>query len=137
MDCDRNNYACQGGTMKVAFKFLIANGNVLEANYPYKMAKGTCDTTQPKTAYTLLNNVSVLKSHDSLTAAVEIAPVTVGIQSTDIRQYKGGVVTSCTGTRLDHAVLVVGYEITAGGDTIYKVRNSWGTRWGEIGYFRV
>jgi cathepsin L len=40
------------------------------------------------------------------------------------------------GTNLDHAVLVVGWG--QDGNTQYLiVKNSWGTGWGEGGYFRV
>lgn len=36
----------------------------------------------------------------------------------------------------DHAVLLVGYDDT-GDIPFLKLKNSWGTRWGEDGYFRV
>lgn len=56
--------------------------------------------------------------------------------------YLSGILTDdgdCTcsdSTCYDHTVLMVGYDDT--GDTPYfKLKNSWGTRWGEDGYFRV
>ena len=49
--------------------------------------------------------------------------------------YAGGIVTadSCT-TRIDHAVLAVGYDSVS---KYFKVKNSWGSGWGERGYFRI
>lgn len=51
--------------------------------------------------------------------------------------YKGGIYddSSCTG-RISHAVAIVGYG-TENGLDYWLVRNSWGTTFGEYGYFRI
>ncbi|TYZ67390.1 hypothetical protein PybrP1_001701 [[Pythium] brassicae (nom. inval.)] len=48
------------------------------------------------------------------------------------KQYAGGLIKTCGSTKLDHAVLAVGYDA----DSI-KIKNSWGERWGEAGYMRL
>jgi len=65
-------------------------------------------------------------------------PVTVGIQSNQygFKYYKSGVMTGTCGTALDHAVLVVGYGTEDGVD-YWKIKNSWGSYWGEGGYIKI
>jgi C1A family cysteine protease len=56
----------------------------------------------------------------------------VAVDATNWSRYSGGVFSNC-GTSLNHAVLGVGFDSTGN----WKIRNSWGTSWGEKGFIRL
>ena len=79
------------------------------------------------------------KDENALMAAVSKQPVSVAIEADKFafQHYAGGVLdNSACGTNLDHGVLVVGYGTDSSKD-YWKVKNSWGTTWGEEGYIRM
>ena len=51
--------------------------------------------------------------------------------------YSGGIIQHhCSGDYYDHAIQIIGYDLT--GDVPYwRIRNTWGTDWGEDGFVRV
>jgi C1A family cysteine protease len=134
------NLGCNGGLMDRAFKYAEANGLCSEKDYPYTAKNGNCNkagcTAQPYTKLTGYKDVTT--NENSLGAAVDIGPVSVAIEADQqgFQLYKGGVFSGVCGQNLDHGVLTVGYGTDTGQD-YWKVKNSWGTSWGEQGYIRM
>ena len=74
-------------------------------------------------------------------AAIKGGPLAASIKADELvfRNYTGGIISrdSC-GTDVNFAVLLVGYSTNQEGQIDYlRVKNSWGTDWGEGGYMRV
>ena len=58
---------------------------------------------------------------------------TVCLDATYWETYASGIVHSC-GTDVNHCVQIVGVDTS---EKYWKVRNTWGTEWGEDGYIRI
>merc|ERR1711865_639244 len=146
VDCagSHGNQGCNGGLMDDGFKYLEAKGDETEADYPYTGKTGTCVTSKQSAASGL--KAGKITSYSDVTpkncaqmmAAVAKGPVSVAIEAdqTGFQHYSSGVFSGTCGTSLDHGVLVVGYG-TDGSSDYWKVKNSWGTTWGDAGYIRM
>lgn len=153
---------CNGGDPHMAYNYLtqMANGDVAsEADYPDKRENVTGKASQctwnhefvakvHNIAYAVPNCDSGDCSHqseDALAAALaKYGPLSICInsgldQTGDWAKYKGGILQgSCKAEAhlIDHCVQLVGYNKT-GDEPYWKVRNSWGTKWGEAGFIRL
>ena len=74
-----------------------------------------------------------------LNKLVQYGPLEIAIYANPLQSYTGGILTSsqCSPTATpNHAVTLVGYGVS-NGVPYWKVKNSWGSNWGESGYFRL
>lgn len=140
VDCStaQGNQGCDGGLMDYAFQYVVSNhGITTEGAYPYTATgPNTCVANGKPVAATLAGFKDVpTGSEAALMAAIAEQPVSVAVEADQsvFQFYSGGVLTASCGSQLDHGVLAVGYG-TQGGQDYYKVKNSWGSSWGEKGY---
>nr|BBD74167.1 Ficin 1c [Ficus carica] len=142
VDCAKSarDLGCRGGWMTKAYDYIIKNGGITsQSNYPYTARKGECNVTKAsQTVATIDRYESVPRNNENaLKKAVANQPVSVTIEAGGraFQLYKSGVFTGPCGTKLDHAVVAIGYGSENDVD-YWLVRNSWGN-WGERGYIKI
>jgi C1A family cysteine protease len=141
VDCSKVNAGCNGGNMASAMSYVTSNGGLCsESEYPYKGVDGSCKASSCGTKYDAISNHKSVTadSESSLATATNAGCVSVAIEADQFafQYYSSGVLDGTCGTNLDHGVLVVGYG-TLNNEEYWKVKNSWGTSWGEAGYVLI
>merc|ERR1712025_110386 len=146
-DADIGNYydmGCNGGWIDNGLYYILQQGSISsEADYPYVSGNGrvpSCAIPSGTPLDTISNcGATVKNSEQDLTDAIsQIGPIGVAIDASGavFQLYKSGVYKSntCSSSRINHAVTAVGFGNDSDGGDYYKVRNSWGTAWGNQGY---
>ncbi len=140
VDCSSPlNHGCNGGLPDRAFRWIMNNdGLCTEADYPYvsgtTLTAGTCTNNKctPVKGSQVSGWTDLAATNEAMTQALAVQPVSIAIEADQraFQFYSSGVFpASECGNNLDHAVLAVGYDSNS-----YKVKNSWGTSWGDQGY---
>merc|ERR1711972_482614 len=142
VDCDKVDSGCSGGLMDNAFQYAEKNAICTEESYSYTGRGGTCKASSctvgiPNGGVTGFKDVAK-NDMQALMEAVTQQPVSIAIEAdkSSFQLYRSGILSSLCGTSLDHGVLLVGYGSDSGKD-YWKVKNSWGTTYGENGYVRL
>ncbi|KPA12862.1 Ig domain-containing protein [Candidatus Magnetomorum sp. HK-1] len=138
-------YGCEGGWYADAFNYVKKQNIPSETCFPYETQNGQCDNRCETPEYEI--TLKDFTKHGSLwgsdsynvqdiKGALQDGPLCVAMYvPSDFSRYKGGII-DFQGEKKSwgHAVLLVGYDDTL---QCFKVKNSWGTNWGEDGYFRI
>ncbi|XP_016993968.1 cathepsin L [Drosophila takahashii] len=139
------NNGCYGGWVSVAFNYTKYYGIATKESYPYEPKGGECSWNSSYSAGTLLGHVTLTKSDEKELAEVvyNIGPVAVSIDHLheEFELYSGGImrIPECRSSKKDltHSVLLVGFGTDPKWGDYWLIKNSYGTAWGEDGYFKL
>merc|ERR1712187_667594 len=139
VDCDRNDNGCSGGWPHTAYdSYLSRTGVCSEDSYRYTARGGSCRASSCTDAIpsgVVTGHSNVRSSSSGLKSTLSQQPVSVTVNAGQLQLYANGVVTGNCRGQINHAVIAVGYGTD--GQDYFKIRNSWGTSWGEQGYIRL
>ncbi|XP_005064060.1 cathepsin W isoform X1 [Mesocricetus auratus] len=166
LDCERCGNGCNGGFVWDAYIAVLNNsGLASEKDYPFKgypNPHGCLANRYKKVAW--IQDFTMLDSDEQAIAGYLAAhgPITVTINMKLLQSYRKGVIkatpTTCDPQHVDHSVLLVGFGKGKGEEGIQSgtvmsqtckprkprrsvpywiLKNSWGAKWGEKGYFRL
>jgi len=159
--CSEYNQGCDGGYGFLQTKWSEDVGLVPESCLPFSEGGGSCQVTSGCQASLGSKRYRASKHHyvggyyggsdaDSIKQELlEGGPVVMSFEpKEDFMYYKSGVYRSVPEKihqeweQVDHAVLLVGYGVDKlktekKSHKYWTMQNSWGTDWGEDGYFRM
>lgn len=140
IDCSRgfkeSLWGCEGGNICSAMDWL-QNQNIkitTEKKYPLTDEDERCKDN-PISGITLKNYICGA-GEEFLKASLQKGPVAVAVDATSWIHYVGGIIKFHCEKELNHAVLVVGYDME-GEVPHYLIQNSWGDDWGDKGYLKI
>lgn len=140
LDC-KNLGGCGGGWPAEVLDHIKKNGFPADDEYgPYTARVGSCKYTNQKlhkiddSGYCTPNQESGIASvQDMKNAIVKFGPISVALDSSVLGDGKG--IRSGNGNRIDHAVMIIGWDDSKGRAGCWLMRNSWGSStWGNEGY---
>ena len=140
--------SCSGGYMNTTADWILCQGTVDEACFPY-VAKDTVPCSEScfnrnsrkykGEGWSWVSGNSNIIDEDRIKQEILAGgPVTAAMDVyTDFYNYNGGVYQYTTG-KLEggHCIAIVGWG-RSGGVDYWICKNSWGTGWGEAGWFKI
>ncbi|GAM19099.1 hypothetical protein SAMD00019534_022740 [Acytostelium subglobosum LB1] len=158
LNCMGSDNSCDGGDPTQAYEYMLNKGITDETCAPYEAidlectAENICkncayDLSSPTALCTAQQNYTtyfveehgLVNGTEAMMAEIYArGPIACGISVTDaFEAYTSGVFTNAAGAgEINHEISIVGWG-TENGVDYWIGRNSWGTYWGELGWFKI
>ena len=156
LSCDTADQGCNGGDPVNAYEYIYNKGITDETCEVYQARgltnglscssfdpcytcdpSGTCSVPPTYLVYNLTGFEKV-SGVSQMVNSLQSGPIVCSMDATPgFHSYTGGIYNDTTNsTTLNHAISLVGYGVENGVE-YWIGRNSWGTYWGEKGFFRI
>lgn len=135
IDCSGNfgNAGCGGGFVSGAMQYSTYYGLNYENSYPYTDRQGSCQGTS-QAFVPRSYNVIPSGNNGMIQQALNTQPLTVALDASQLQFYSSGIYNGpCSTTRITHFMTLIGYG-TYNNNAYWRLENSWGTNWGQVGY---
>jgi cathepsin X len=155
VSCDKESDGCHGGNTLLAYKYIYENGITDETCSIYRawghdngldcsddLLCKNCDHSgcwvQESYNKWHISEFGEISGEQDMMVELQRGPIVCSIYSNpEFHDYTGGVYTDDrVFNTTNHAISLVGYG-EENGVKYWIGRNSWGTYWGEQGYFRI
>jgi len=149
VSCDKTDMGCGGGMLDTEWAYLVSTGVPTDACFPYSAGTGVAPACQTKCAdgssyktYKASDSFHLATVEDIQAELLKNGPLQAAfLVYKSFLNYKSGIYNKHWWQFFDqelggHAVKLVGWG-EENGTPYWIVANSWGTSWGEDGYFRI
>ena len=166
LNCGQKAGSCHGGDPYLAYKFIYNNKFIpYDTCLPYEACSWDSDEGNCRTKKWDCNGLNTCRTCSTFNkSCVSIdtfpnasishygrikgwrnmmneiymnGPIACGVNANAILNYRGGIINNNSISKeIDHIVSIVGWGYSDS-YLYWKVRNSWGEYWGEMGFFRV
>jgi len=137
----------QGCLLEYALDYMQRNDINTNASYPYTAKAHPCRQRASHNSGIKLRDYNAITSkNDShlIDALINIGPISIALACFQgLKEYEEGIYQHIGNWQEDpkeqllHAMLLVGYGTSKNNHPYWIIKNSWATRWGEKGYFRL
>ena len=137
LDCSGSGNTCTGGWHYEALRAVMNNNHLAsESDYRYQNRRSTCRRSSYRNALNFrITGVYKATSESQIETKLYTAPLAVALdyRNIKIRGYYRGIWsdTNCN-YYPTHVMTLTGYA-----SNYWKLRNSWGSHWGEGGYMKI
>lgn len=131
--CGAPDSCSTGWQPSKAMEFAIHKGIGKESDFPYKPGDQACRMIPPVVRLNTYRSVAIsIERKRALTAGPVVAAMAV---FEDFFSYGSGIYRHVSGNLSGyHAICLVGYDDA---QACWIAKNSWGTNWGDRGFFRI
>ena len=155
VSCDKTSYGCQGGYPDKAWAYMEKTGVVTDACYPYTSGSGDtgvckitgktgekCPAVGNAVYYHADKSGKITANYEQtiMEHMYQYGPLEMGFHVySDFMNYKNGVYYHVSGSlEGGHAIKCLGWGVDSKTNLKYWIcANSWGTGWGQGGYFWI